>query len=219
MAVLALVGASSPFSLIAFSLVLATDRGPRNGVAFIAGWITTVVAICGVAIAVGGATSVEDSGTPSDVTLGIEIGVGAVMIMIWARRRLRRELGTGDAEAAVAKPEPAWQRRIASMRWRGAFVLGGATQTWPIMIAAGAEIARSGMNTAASLVSAVVFACVTAIGIGALEVLALRSPGSAAARLERIRNYVSAHRDPAINLVMLAGGVWLIVRGVLGLAA
>ena len=57
--VLALTAALSPFSLVAFSLVLATDRGPRNGVAFICGWITTVTLI-GVAMSfLGSSVSVR----------------------------------------------------------------------------------------------------------------------------------------------------------------
>lgn len=215
LAVLALVGATSPFSLIAFSLVLATDRGTKNGIAFIAGWITTVTAICVVAGVIGSAAS-ADSGESSDVALGIQIGLGAVMVMLWVRRRLRREI-TGVDEPIVEKPQPAWQRRIASMRAPGAFVLGGATQTWPVMIAGGAEIARSGMSIGAEVAYSVVFAMVTASGIVILEVLAVRSPGSAAARLDRIQNYVNTHRDAVINWVLFGGGLYLLGRGILGL--
>ena len=50
--VLAVTAAVSPFSLIVFSLVLATDRGPRNGAAFIVGWIVTVIGICAVMLAI-----------------------------------------------------------------------------------------------------------------------------------------------------------------------
>ena len=61
--VLAVAAAASPFSLIAFSLVLATDRGPRNGVAFIAGWMTTVMLIGVVMSLVGVNVEVESSNT------------------------------------------------------------------------------------------------------------------------------------------------------------
>jgi hypothetical protein len=45
----------------------------------------------------------------------------------------------------------------------------------------------------------------------------LRSPGSAAARLERIRGMVDSHRDSVINWALLVGGLWLIGRGIVGL--
>ncbi len=212
LAVLALTAAVSPFSLIAFSLMLATDRGPKNGLAFIAGWIATVMLIGSAALAVGGSVHLHDGGSSGDVTYGIEIALGVVLLTLWVRRRLR-----GPVEpVAVDKPVPGWQRRIATMRAPGAFVLGGAVQTWPVMLAGVAEIARDDMSVADSLLWIFLFAIATAAGIGVLEVLALRSPGSAAARLDRIRTYVDTHRDTVLSWVLLGGGIWLTARGVIG---
>jgi hypothetical protein len=229
--VLALSAALMPFGLIAFSLVLATDRGTRNGIAFILGWIVTVIGIDVVALALGGAVDVPGGGAPSDVALGIEIGLGSVLLMLWIRRRVRRRLGIPDAALpseldpeplvveppAPAKPRPAWERRIASMGVVGSFVLGGALQPWPVMIAGGAEIAQTDLSVALALPVILAFAIGTAGGIIVLEVLALRSPGSAAARLDRIRTMVETHRDSVINWALLIGGLWLIGRGILGL--
>jgi hypothetical protein len=227
--VLAVTAAIAPFGLIAFSLLLATDRGTRNGVAFILGWIATVVAICAVCVAVGGAVEVSSGGTSGDVTLGIQIGLGAVLLMLWVRRRVRARLGLTEEEvpdefAPVDPPEPeadtpppAWQRHIASIGVVGAFVLGGALQPWPIMIAGGAEIAQAKVGGATAIFVSVLFAIASAVGIIVLEVLALRSPGSAAARLDRIRAYVDHHRDSVISWALLIGGLWLIWRGIYGL--
>ena len=62
--VLALTAAVSPFSLIAFSLVLATDRGVKNGIAFIAGWITMVMVIGIAGLLIGGSMDVSRAGAP-----------------------------------------------------------------------------------------------------------------------------------------------------------
>ena len=103
------------------------------------------------------------------------------------------------------------------MKAPGAFVVGGATQTWPVMIAAGAEIARSDLSTADAVGVSVVFALLTTAGIVALEVLAWRNPGTAADRLRRIEDYVAAHRDTVISWILLIGGIWLLGRGIQGL--
>jgi len=211
--VLAITAAASPFSLIAFSLVLATDRGPKNGLAFIAGWITTVVLIGVFGLAVGGAMDVSTGGSSGEVTYGIEIALGVVVLTMWARRRLRAPI----ERVVEEKPPPAWERRITSMRSPGAFVFGGAVQTWPVMLAGVAEITRAGMGTAEALGIVFLFALGTVAGIVVLEILALRAPGSAAARLRRIRGYVDAHRDSVISWIMLGGGLWLLGRGILGL--
>jgi hypothetical protein len=214
--VLALTAAASPFSLIAFSLVLATDRGPRNGIAFICGWITTVMLV-GVAASILGSSvsSTSSSSTPGQWTLALELALGVVLVLVWLRRRLRpAQEKTVDKPV---KPEPAWQRRIATMGYPGAFVTGGLVQTWPVMIAAMTEIVRADLGTTETLLWAFGFAVATTAGIVTLEVLALRSPGSAAKRLDRLRDYVDNHRNSVINWAYLLGGAWLFFRGLLGL--
>jgi len=143
-----------------------------------------------------------------------------VLLTMWVRRRFRARLGIDEPSVDVPtpdKPEPAWRRRIATMKAPGAFVVGGATQTWPVMIAAGAEIARSDLSTASAVGVSVVFALLTTAGIVALEVLAWRNPGTAADRLRRIEDYVAARRDTVISWILLIGGVWLLGRGIYGL--
>ena len=63
----------------------------------------------------------------------------------------------------------------------------------------------------------VLFAVVTTAGIDVLEVLAIRSPGTAAERLDRIRAYVEQHRDSVVNWLVLFGGLFLVYRGLIGL--
>lgn len=213
--VLALTAAVSPFSLIAFSLVLATDRSTKNGFAFILGWITTVTLIGAVMIAIGASAKTTSSSTSGKWTLALELALGVVLLIAWIRRRV---IGpTKLVKPDKVKPEPAWQRRIATMGYPGAFVLGGLVQTWPVMIAAGAEIGRLETGHAEELAWMFAFALATTAGIVVLEILAIRSPGSAADRLDRIRNYVENHRDSVINWAFLLGGLWLFFRGLIGL--
>ncbi|HZX56555.1 MAG TPA: GAP family protein [Ilumatobacteraceae bacterium] len=214
--VLAFTAAVSPFSLIVFSLVLASDRGARNGFAFICGWIITVVLIGVVMVAIGGATDAPTSETPRKWFLALQLALGTMLIIMFVRRRLR---GQPIEEPVVepAKPEPGWQRRIATMRAPGALILGGATQTWPVMIAAGAEVARLDVPNAEALMWMILFAIASTAGIVVLEILAIRNPGTAASRLDRIRSYVENHRDSVINWAYLFGGLFLVYRGLIGL--
>jgi len=216
LAVLALTAAISPFSLIVFSLVLATDRGPRNGIAFICGWIVTVIGIGAVMIALGGAVDAPTSRAPRKWFLALELALGTVLVILWIRRRFRPPLLPQKVEKPD-KPQPAWQRKIATMGYLGAFVLGGATQTWPVMIAAGAEIARLDIPVAEAMSWMILFAIATTAGIVVLEILAIRSPGTAASRLDRIRTYVDEHRASVINWAYLLGGLFLVYRGAIGL--
>jgi threonine/homoserine/homoserine lactone efflux protein len=215
--ILALAAAASPFSLIAFSLVLATDRGPKNGIAFICGWIVTVTLIGVVMALLGSGIEFNEDNTAGKWTLALELALGVALIFLWLRRRFRPHPKPLVAAEVVEKDPPAWQRKIATMRYPGAFVAGGAVQTWPVMIAAAAEILRLDIGPAESLAWMFLFALATTAGIVVLEVLAWRSPGSAAERLNRIRAYVDGHRDAVLNWAFLIGGLWLFFRGLLGL--
>jgi len=215
--VLALTAAASPFSLIVFSLVLATDRGAKNGFAFIIGWIITVILIGVVMVALGDAVDVPSSRRPREWFLALQLALGTILIILFVRRRARPRPAAVEDPVEPAKPEPGWQRRIATMRSPGALVLGGATQTWPVMIAAGAEIARLDIPKSETFLWIVLFALATTAGIVILEVLAIRNPGTAADRLAQIRAYVANHRDSVINWAYLLGGLWLIYRALIGL--
>jgi hypothetical protein len=214
---LAITAALSPFSLIAFSLVLATGRGPRNGIAFICGWVTTITLIGVVEALIGSNVEVTESNTAGKWTLALELAVGIVLIVVWARRRFRPRPEVVTDAVVEAKPEPAWQRRIGTMGYAGAFVTGGAVQTWPVMIAAGAAILRLNIGPAAGLAWMFAFALLTTAALVALEVLAWRNPSSAVERLDRLRGYINNHRDSVINWLSLVGGLWLTIRGLLGL--
>ncbi len=214
--ILAFTAAASPFSLIAFSLVLATDRGPKNGIAFICGWIVTVTMIGVVMSILGSGVEFKQSNTAGKWTLALQLALGVMLIVVWVRRRFRPKL-TPEFKDVEPKAEPAWQRKIATMGYPGAFIAGGAVQTWPVMIAAAAEILRLDLGPAESLGWMFLFALSTTAGIVVLEVLAWRSPGSAADRLARLRGYIDAHRDSVVNWAFLLGGLWLLFRGLLGL--
>ena len=213
---LAFTAAASPFSLIAFSLVLATDRGPRNGIAFIAGWVTTITLIGVVESFIDINVDATETNTAGKWTFVVQLVLGVVLLVIWARRRFNPRPEVED-EDVDEKELPAWQRRLNTMGYPGAFFTGGAVQTWPVMIAAGATILRLDLPAAQGLAWMFVFALMTTVGIVILEVLAWRSPASAVERLHRLRSYISDHKGSVINWAALIGGVWLVVRSIIGL--
>lgn len=213
---LALTAIASPFSLIAFSLVLATDRGPRNGIAFIAGWITTVTLIGVVESLIDVNVDATETNTAGRWVLAVQLVLGITLLVIWARRRFQPRETTVKVNGEE-KPKPAWQRRLNTMGYAGAFVTGGAVQTWPVMLAAGASILRLNLPGLQSLAWMFAFALVSATGLVVLEVLAWRNPSSATERLERLQNYIRNHKDSVINWVALVAGLWLVSRSAIGL--
>jgi hypothetical protein len=103
------------------------------------------------------------------------------------------------------------------MGYVGAFVLGGLVQTWPVMIAAAAEVTRTNLGPGETFLLMALFAVLSTAGIVILEILAIREPGSAARRLDRMRSYIDDHRDSVLNWAYLLAGLWLAFRGLIGL--
>lgn len=89
--------------------------------------------------------------------------------------------------------------------------------TWPVMIAAGAAILRPNLAGGQSCAWMFAFARLAVSGIVILEVLAWRSPESAVERLERLRSYISDHRDSVIDRTSLFGGLWLVIPALIAL--
>ena len=219
--ILTLTAIASPFSLIAFSLVLATDRGPRNGVAFIAGWVTTVTLIGVVESLIDVNVEATETNDAGKWTFVIQLVLGIVLLLVWARRRFRPKPAVVveiEDDVVETKAKPAWQRRLNTMGYPGAFITGGAVQTWPVMIAAGAAILRLNLPGAHSLLWMILFALVTTVGLVILEVLAWRAPDSAVERLNKLTKYISDHKNSVISWVALVCGLWLIFRAITGLA-
>ncbi len=159
----------------------------------------------------------NSSNTAGKWTLALEMALGVVLIFLWARRRFRPHVKTQVVVEKPPKPEPAWQRHLATMHYPGAFVTGGAVQTWPVMIAAATTILRLDLSGAASLAWMFAFALSTTAGIVVLEVLAWRNPSSAVERLNELRSYIDSHRDSVINMLYLVGGLWLLFHALLTL--
>ncbi len=129
--VLALTAVVSPFSLIVFSLVLATDRGPRNGAAFIVGWIVTVVLIGTVMVAARGRSRRADAfGTAKVVPRaatrarhGADPAVAAPPVPSEADGVGGGQAGETDAWLAAAHRDDGLRRRVRARR-RDADVAG-----------------------------------------------------------------------------------------------
>ncbi|MFZ4584393.1 MAG: GAP family protein [Acidimicrobiia bacterium] len=212
---LAIAAAASPFSLVCFALVLASNRGPRNGFLFILGWIATVILLGLATAALGSNIRISENNVAGNVTLVIELILGVVLLVAWVRRRLHPP---APREEQPPKPPPAWETRLRNLGPVTAFVAGGLVQTWPVMLAAAAEVARRHLGVAETMAYMTLFALGTTAGLWVLEVLALRNPNSVQERFERLRAAIDRHRNSVLNWVYLLGGLWLVSSATYGLA-
>jgi hypothetical protein len=211
---LTITAAITPLGLIAFSLVLASNHAMRNAIAFIAGWVLTIALIAIATAQVASTVTFSNNNAPGQAASIVSVVAGFVLIT-WGMHRRRHTIDTSTN--SLPKPEPAWELRVKTMGVIGAFVLGFLVQPWVIVTGTVADILSTDASATATLIALLSFAVGSILGFVVLLTLAIRHPGSATVRLDKIRNYVDNHRNSVINWLLLITALWLVVRGLVSL--
>lgn len=212
MAVLGLAANGQPSTMIAFVLVLATDRPKRNGVAFFAGWVLSLLVVFLLAYAGTGGRRLAPRSPASSATFVLELLLGFVLLAVAVRqfrRHRRRESSPG--------PPPRLVRTLKGLRSPLAAGLGVYEQPWVLTAAAALAVAHYHRGKASVALAFVVFGALSTAGIGGVFLYFLRRPETAAARLERLRTRL-VRAGPTLFMATSAGAaVYLLVDGTLGL--
>ena len=206
---LALTITLEPLPIIGFILVLSTDRGARNGAAFIAGWMACFFAMIAATLALTGGDPVKTSSAPATGGLVVSALIGAgFLVLAWTRYRHPK---TGPQK------EPSWMKRLDGLRPGGAALLGVLLQPWPLVAAGAIDVSQAQLSNAWSIVGLVAFCLLGSASLLIMEGYAIASPESSRAALERLRAWLEGHRDRAITVLAAVIGAWLLVKGVYGL--
>ncbi len=190
-----------PIPLTAFILVLSTDRGPRNGAWFIAGWILSLAVIVAAVVLITGGKPPAPSSEPSTAVLSIKILLGTALVLfgVWRLRHSGRP-----------RKAPSWMAKLDHLSGWTAAGLGILIQPWPLVAAGAATVAQLHVATVADYLLLIAFCLLCTASYGALEIHVLLAPELAHQRLEGIRSWIDTHRDQAIVVLSLLVGFWLI---------
>ena len=198
-----------PLPVIGFILVLSTDRGVRNGAAFLAAWIACIVAIIAATAALTGGHPMSTHSLPATATYIAELVVGLGLIAVAVERRLHPR--------PEPPPAPGWAARLDHLGVGGAAALGFLLQPWPLVGAAAADVMAADLSKAASVAQLVGFTALASSSLLAMEIWSASSPDAAHARLEALRNWLEGHRNQAITILAAIIGLWLVAKGGYGL--
>ncbi|HEY1733493.1 MAG TPA: GAP family protein, partial [Acidimicrobiales bacterium] len=78
-----------PLPLLAFILVLSADGGLRKGLAFLAGWLLSLIVVIAVAVALTGGQPVQTNSAPSTAGLAIKLAIG-VFLVVWGAHHRKK---------------------------------------------------------------------------------------------------------------------------------
>jgi len=209
MAVLGL-SANEPSALLVVLVVLQSGRD--RGVAFVAGWITALVAVVAgagflVRLGVG-----ARPGGPRRITLVVEllIGLGLIAWATWYRSHNKgRELSVEVPKNLV---------RLTSIGVGPAVLAGIVTCTYPPAIVAGTTLFRSDASIGGRIAGLATFVIVGTLMVALPVVGNYVAPTWAAHHTSGMFNWTIRHRRTLLVVILIAVGVFISVRAVLLLA-
>ncbi|MFF5040738.1 GAP family protein [Streptomyces nigra] len=218
-----------PLPLMAFVLVVASARGLRIGLAFIAGWTACFVVVLVLVLTLTGGSPPEPRSPPSTAALAVKLAIGVALVGYGLRRHLLRRSGRepGGHRARKARESradgtggssPFLTYRLERGAVWPAAVLAVLLQPWGL-VAAGAVtvVDADGSHTSTWFVLVAFCLLATASLLAAETSLALR-PERARRRLLAMRGWMAGHAERAIVVGSVAIGLYLVGKSVSGLA-
>lgn len=190
-----------PLTIVAFILLLASERGTWKGLAYILGWTACLVVVIAAVLSATGGRPPRPHTAPSTAVLVVKALLGILLIWVGIRRRRRR--------GQPRKP-PTWMGWLDRMSPWAAVGFGAFMQPWSLVAIGAATVVQAKLSTAGDWLALVMFCLLATSSFLVMELYAVLSPEAAGARLGRVRTWIDSHMDQAIIIGSLAlGGLLL----------
>jgi Sap, sulfolipid-1-addressing protein len=190
-----------PIPITVFILLLGAERGAMKGLAFIVGWLASLVAVIAATLLLTGGNAPKPSSAPSTALLAAKLALGVVLILIGLRQRSR---------AGRPRKPPTWMSRLDHLSGWAAVGLGVFLQPWTLVGAGAATVAQLHVSSIESYALLVGFCLLSTASLLAMELFAVFSPEASRRRLDALRTWIDTHRDQAIVVLSLILGFWLL---------
>ncbi|MGW6389925.1 GAP family protein [Streptomyces sp. NPDC055103] len=207
-----------PIPVMAFVLVVSAPRGVYRGLAFIVAWLACLVAVIAMVLIFTGGQPPAPRSPPSIVALAatLVIGLGLIVYSEHRRRRSRRDSPSSTASPEI-KERPGGSGRSLTSRmdqatgWSAAG-LAVLLQPWGMVSAAAATVVKADISHAESFLALLGFCLLATSSLLAMELYMVFAPEKAQSGLTSLRTWLTRHKDPAIVLICLLLGLWLVGR-------
>ena len=209
---LGLLTSVTPWGIVAVIVLLGSKAGPRGAIAFVAGWVTSILLVGGLVIGLYRGTHSKPGESASNAMLGVQLALGVVLLALAARKWLRR--GAPDPTT----DEPGWLRALDRMRPIVAFGFGMFWVNLVFVVAAALAVAEAGLSPAAEIVAYLVYAVLATLGVAAILAVYYADQARAQARLAGMRDWLTRNNTEVVSAVIAAVGLAFIVRSLVGLA-
>ena len=159
-----------PLTIVAFILLLASQRGTWKGLAYILGWTACLVAVIAAVLSATGGRPPRPHTAPSTAVLVVKALLGILLIWVGIRRRRRR--------GRPRKP-PTWMGWLDRMSPWAAVGFGAFMQPWSLVAIGAATIVQAKLSTAGDWLALVMFCLLATSSFLVMELYAALSPEAA----------------------------------------
>ncbi len=189
-----------PLPLLAFILVLSADGGLRKGLAFLFGWLLSLVVVIAIAVALTGGKPLRADTAPSTAGLAIKLAIGVFLVGWGAHHRKK-----------IGRPthEPKWMGRLDAISLPFAAGLGAFLQPWPLVFAGVVTVLDAQVASVGEVAALVGFCLLASSTLLVIELHAAFSPELARRRLASLRQWIGSHRDQVVVVISMLVGFWL----------
>lgn len=197
--VLAIGVAAEPFPMFAFILLLVSRHGTRKGIAFIIGWLLSLVGVIAIVMFATGGKGLIPKSAPSVASICIKLVLGLILILWGFRLELHRH-------SPKNQKTPKWLQRLDGMHAVTAAGLGAFLQPWVVVAAGAAVIANAKWNQFTDYLTLFLFIVLSTSTFITMMIYALCWPQQATVNLARLRRWIETHRiQMEVGLVVVIG--------------
>ena len=207
---LGLLTSVTPWGIVAVIVLLSAESRPRGAIAFVAGWVASILVIGGLIIGLYKGAGSKPGSSAANAMLGVQFALG-VLLLATAARKWRRV-------AADPSAEPKWLRALDRMRPIVAFGLGMFWVNLVFVVAAAIAVADADLSRTDAALAYLFYALLATLGVAAILAIYYANQARAQEQLAGMRSWVTRNNVAVVSAMIAAVGLAFIVRGLIGLA-
>jgi hypothetical protein len=209
---LGLLTSVTPWGIVAVIVLLSARSGPRGAIAFVAGWIASILLVGGLIIGLYKGEHSEPGAAAGNAMLGVQLVLGVLLLALATRKWSGRSAVDPNAS------EPRWLTALDRMRPIVAFGLGMFWVNLVFVVAAALAVADAKLTRSGAVAAYLFYALLATLGVATILIVYYSNPDRARERLANMRSWLARNNTGVVASVFAVIGLVFIARGLIGLA-
>ena len=209
--------ALSPIPIVGVVLMLATPAGPKEGIAFLLGWVLALAVGGAVLLLLASSGEASEAASPAQWVSIVKLVLGVGLLRVAARQWQGRPRGDSEPEL------PGWMKTIDSFtpaKAAGMGVLLAVVNPKNLLLLLGgvAAIAQTGAAAGDQAVALAVLVVIATIGVATPIAIKFLMGERATGLLDRLHQWLARENATIMAVICLLIGVKLIGDAISGLS-